>query len=70
MPSNRISRDANLLNSGGYVISAVFTCAEYQRLGKVHRRFKILRVSFWIKLFFIIVEVILAIGEDAYRNYH
>jgi len=50
---------------GGYVVSAVFTCAEYQRLGKVHRRFKILRASFWIKLFFIIVEVILAIAFGA-----
>jgi hypothetical protein len=58
-----------MLNSGGYVISAIFTCAEYQRLGKVHRQFKILRVSFWIKFFFIIVEVVLAIGETAYRSY-
>jgi len=46
---------------GGYVISACFTCAEYQRLGKRFREFSILRVSFWMKLAFILVEVVLAI---------
>jgi len=47
---------------GGYVISAVFICAEYQRLGVMYRNQRILRISFWMKLFFIIVEVCLAIA--------
>jgi len=47
---------------GGYVISAVFTCAEYQRLGKIHRQFRVLRASFWVKLAFIIIELALAIA--------
>ena len=41
---------------GGYVLSAVFICAEYQRLGVHFREQRILRVSFWVKLVFIIVE--------------
>ncbi len=47
------------------MISAVFTCAEYQRLGTNHREYRILRVSFWMKLVFIVVEVVLAIGKSA-----
>ncbi|KAK2768845.1 hypothetical protein FQN54_000705 [Arachnomyces sp. PD_36] len=47
---------------GGYLLSAVFVCAEYQRLGVHYREHRILRASFWIKLFFIIIEVALAIG--------
>jgi len=50
---------------GGYVISAVFTCAEYQRLGIRYREERILRLSFWIKLAFILVEVVLAIAFGA-----
>jgi len=50
---------------GGYVISACFTCAEYQRLGVHFQDFKILRISFWMKLFFIVVEVALAIAFGA-----
>ncbi|KAF2237610.1 hypothetical protein EV356DRAFT_380379 [Viridothelium virens] len=46
----------------GYVLSAIFICAEYQRLGIHFRQRPILRYSFWIKLVFIIVEVGLAIG--------
>jgi hypothetical protein len=46
----------------GYVIAAVFICAEYQRLGLRYREFRILRISFWIKLAFIVTEVSLAIG--------
>ncbi|KAI9693913.1 MAG: hypothetical protein M1822_003184 [Bathelium mastoideum] len=46
----------------GYVLSAIFICAEYQRLGIHFRERPILRRSFWIKLAFIIVEVGLAIG--------
>jgi hypothetical protein len=49
-------------HSGGYVISAVFICAEYQRLGVMYRDMRILRISFWMKLIFIIIEVALAIG--------
>lgn len=46
----------------GYLLSAVFICWEYQRLGKKHREHRILRVSFWIKLVFILVELALAIA--------
>src|SRR6202012_5695232 len=41
----------------GYVISAIFLCAEYQRLGIHYRQHRVLRLSFWIKLAFIFVEV-------------
>ncbi len=51
-----------LLFMGGYVISAVFICWEYQRLGVKYREMRILRISFWIKLTFIVVEAILAIA--------
>jgi hypothetical protein len=47
---------------GGYVVSAVFTCAEYQRLGALNRQYRILRGSFWIKLAFILIEIALAIA--------
>jgi len=50
-----------LIFIGGYVISAIFLCAEYQRLGIHYRHHRILAISFWIKLAFIIVEVLLAI---------
>jgi len=50
-----------LIFIGGYVISAIFLCAEYQRLGIHYRNHRILAISFWIKLVFIIVEVLLAI---------
>ncbi|KAL8764426.1 MAG: hypothetical protein Q9184_000131 [Pyrenodesmia sp. 2 TL-2023] len=49
-----------LLFIAGYVISAVFICAEYQRLGVHFRQYRILRASFWMKLFFIIIEILLA----------
>ena len=45
----------------GYIISAIFICAEYQRLGVHFRQHRILRLSFWAKLTFIIVEIILSI---------
>ena len=45
-----------LLFIAGYVLSAIFICAEYQRLGVHFREQRILRVSFWVKLVFIIVE--------------
>jgi hypothetical protein len=50
-----------LLFIGGYWISAVFLCAEYQRLGIHYRNHRILRISFWVKLIFILVELALAI---------
>ncbi|KAL8713492.1 MAG: hypothetical protein Q9220_002354 [cf. Caloplaca sp. 1 TL-2023] len=46
---------------GGYVISAIFICAEYQRLGVHFRQHRVLRASFWMKLFFIIIEFFLAV---------
>ncbi|PHH73326.1 hypothetical protein CDD82_5540 [Ophiocordyceps australis] len=46
----------------GYIISAIFACWEYQRLGIKNREYRILRASFWIKLAFIIVEIALAIA--------
>ncbi|KAI4160509.1 MAG: hypothetical protein L6R39_000215 [Caloplaca ligustica] len=49
-----------LLFMAGYVISAIFICAEYQRLGVHFRQHRVLRASFWLKLFFIILEIILA----------
>lgn len=63
--------------SGGYVISAICVCTEYLLLGLVHRRHdheaglqthaqhRMLLASFCIKLFFIIVEVALAIAFGA-----
>ncbi|KAL2146531.1 hypothetical protein VTI28DRAFT_3712 [Corynascus sepedonium] len=51
-----------LLFIAGYVLSAVFICWEYWQLGRNHRETSILRLSFYIKLVFIIVEVALAIA--------
>ncbi|MCJ1471858.1 hypothetical protein MMC13_000499 [Lambiella insularis] len=50
-----------LLFIAGYILSAIFLCAEYQRLGIHFRNRRILRISFWVKLVFIIVELLLAI---------
>jgi len=46
----------------GYVLTAICCCWEYQRLGIHYRQHRILRMSFWVKLTFIIVEVALAIA--------
>lgn len=56
---------------GGYIVSAIFLCAEYQRLGIHYRNHRILRISFWLKLFFILVEVCLAIvfGVTSYKHH-
>lgn len=54
-----------LLFIAGYVISAIFICAEYQRLGIHYRNHRILRISFWCKLIFILIEVALAIAFAA-----
>ena len=45
----------------GYIISAIFLCAEYQRLGAKNREERVLAISFWIKLAFILVEIALAV---------
>ncbi|KAM0558441.1 hypothetical protein ACHAPJ_004631 [Fusarium lateritium] len=47
---------------GGYLISAVFICWEYQRLGINYREHRVLRLSFWVKLTFILVELALIIA--------
>ncbi|PGH07645.1 proteasome component ECM29 [Blastomyces parvus] len=59
-----------VLFMGGYILSAIFVCAEYQRLGIHYREHTILAVSFWIKLVFILLEVALAIafGVTGQRN--
>lgn len=46
----------------GYIVSAIFICIEYQRLGIHFREHSVLRYSFWIKLSFILIEVALAIA--------
>lgn len=51
---------------GGYVLSAVFICAEYWRLGVHFREYRNLRISYWMKLVFILVEVALAIGSSLF----
>ncbi|KAI8633088.1 hypothetical protein F5Y19DRAFT_287597 [Xylariaceae sp. FL1651] len=51
-----------LLFIAGYLLSAIFICWEFQRLGKKYRQHRILRLSFWVKLTFVIVELGLAIG--------
>jgi len=60
-----------LLFIGGYILSAICLCAEYQRLGIHYRNHKILAISFWIKLAFIVVELILAIifASCSYNSY-
>ncbi|KAI2623302.1 Frag1/DRAM/Sfk1 family-domain-containing protein [Hypoxylon sp. NC1633] len=51
-----------LLFIAGYLLSAIFICWEYQRLGHKNRQHRVLRVSFWIKLVFVIIELLLAIA--------
>ncbi|KAK3326317.1 Frag1/DRAM/Sfk1 family-domain-containing protein [Apodospora peruviana] len=51
-----------LLFIAGYVLSAIFICWEYQRLGIRYREHRVLRISFWIKLTFVVVEILLAIA--------
>jgi hypothetical protein len=49
--------------SAGYVISAILVCIEYLRIGIFYRReHRVLLVSFFIKLAFVIIELALAIG--------
>ncbi|KAF6827426.1 frag1 dram sfk1 family protein [Colletotrichum plurivorum] len=51
-----------LLFIAGYLISAIFICWEYQRLGKKYPEHRSLAASFWIKLVFILVEFSLAVA--------
>lgn len=49
--------------SGGYLISAIFICLEYLRLGIFYRdSHVVLMISFWIKALFVVVELGLAIA--------
>ncbi|EQK98671.1 suppressor Sfk1 [Ophiocordyceps sinensis CO18] len=50
-----------LLFIAGYLLSAVFTCWESQRLGIKNREHRALRASFWVKLTFVLVELVLAV---------
>jgi len=51
-----------LLFIAGYILSAIFICWEYQRLGINYREHRVLRLSFWVKLTFILVELALIIA--------
>ncbi|KAF2810420.1 uncharacterized protein BDZ99DRAFT_462994 [Mytilinidion resinicola] len=58
---------------GGYIVSAIFICAEYQRLGIHFREHRVLRISFWLKLAFILIEIALAVAfgvtsKNGHRN--
>ncbi|KAF2740359.1 hypothetical protein EJ04DRAFT_197094 [Polyplosphaeria fusca] len=53
---------------GGYIVSAIFICWEYQRLGIHFRQHAVLRISFWIKLFFILFELALCVAFGVSSN--
>ncbi|KAF2972582.1 hypothetical protein GQX73_g989 [Xylaria multiplex] len=46
----------------GYLVSAIFLCWEFRLLGKSYRQHRVLSLSFWVKLTFVVVELGLAIG--------
>jgi hypothetical protein len=54
----------------GYIVSAIFICWEYQRLGIHYRQHSILRISFWIKLAFIILEICLCVAFGVCSKKH
>ncbi|RYP24524.1 hypothetical protein DL765_000544 [Monosporascus sp. GIB2] len=54
---------------GGYLLSAIFICAEFQRLGKTYRQHRCLKYSFWIKLVFILVELGLLVAFGVAMRY-
>ncbi|QDS72721.1 hypothetical protein FKW77_003683 [Venturia effusa] len=57
----------------GYILTAICCCWEYQRLGIHYRQHRILRISFWVKLAFIIIEIALCIAfgvENTLSNYN
>ncbi|KAL8741058.1 MAG: hypothetical protein Q9190_006300 [Brigantiaea leucoxantha] len=60
-PSRSPTPFLNQSPSAGYMLSAVFICAEYQRLGMHFRQHRVLRASFWMKLLFILVEFAFAV---------
>ncbi|RYO87112.1 hypothetical protein DL764_008908 [Monosporascus ibericus] len=53
----------------GYLLSAIFICAEFQRLGKTYRHHPWLRYSFAIKVVFILIEVGLLVGFGVATRY-
>ncbi|KAJ2977551.1 hypothetical protein NUW58_g7777 [Xylaria curta] len=55
---------------GGYLLSAIFLCWEFQRLGRKYRQHRVLRISFWVKITFVVVELALAIGFGVTRRNH
>jgi hypothetical protein len=54
----------------GFIVSAIFICWEYQRLGIHYRQHSILRISFWIKLFFILTEICMCIAFAVCSKQH
>jgi hypothetical protein len=54
----------------GYIVSAIFICWEYQRLGIHYREHSILAYSFWIKLAFILIEICLCIVFGVSQKTH
>lgn len=59
------------LSSAGYLLSAVFICIEYFRLGIFYRSLhRVLFISAWIKLAFIIIEValLIAFGVEEHKG--
>ncbi|KFA75518.1 hypothetical protein S40288_01168 [Stachybotrys chartarum IBT 40288] len=62
---NRLHNIFLLCFIAGYLLSAVFICWEYGRLGLNNRHFRVLRISFWMKLTFVLVELCLAIAFAA-----
>lgn len=54
----------------GYVLSAIFICWEYGILGRKFRRHPVLAASFWLKLFFIVVEIAVAIAFGVTQLYN
>jgi hypothetical protein len=54
----------------GFIVSAIFICWEYQRLGIRYREHSILRMSFWVKLAFIILEICLCVAFGVCSKKH
>lgn len=52
----------------GYLLTALFVCCEYQRLGIHQRQYRVLRASFWLKLGWILIFLGLAIGKFLYPS--
>jgi len=46
----------------GYLLTAIFVCAEYHRLKKHQTEFRIIRYSYWLKVAWVIIFLALAIG--------